>query len=84
MNADNLTVNAKVDYTLLDRWRHSQAWRTRRRLHENAASAAGAESNESDASRRDERDLGARSHRSHAARRLAPRGFPAVFSPPHS
>jgi hypothetical protein len=38
-----VTVNAKVDYTLLDRWRHSQAWRTRRRLHEGSASAARAE-----------------------------------------
>jgi hypothetical protein len=31
-------VNAKVDYTLLDRWRASHAWSDRRRLHE-AASA---------------------------------------------
>jgi hypothetical protein len=51
-----VTVNAKVDYTLLDRWRHSQAWRTRRRLHEDSASAARAESNGNDASVRDERD----------------------------
>ena len=34
-----MRVNAKVDYTLLDRWRASHAWSTRRRLHE-AASAA--------------------------------------------
>jgi len=32
-------VNAKVDYTLLDRWRASHAWSVRRRQHE-AASAA--------------------------------------------
>jgi hypothetical protein len=37
VNADNVRVNAKVDYTLLDRWRASHAWSTRR-LHE-AASA---------------------------------------------
>jgi hypothetical protein len=32
-------VNAKVDYTLLDRWRASHAWSTRRRLHEAATTA---------------------------------------------
>jgi hypothetical protein len=51
-----VTVNAKVDYTLLDRWRHSQAWRTRRRVHEETASAARAESSCSDPSLRDEPD----------------------------
>lgn len=39
MNADVVGVNAKVDYTLLDRWRASHAWSARRRRHE-AASAA--------------------------------------------
>jgi hypothetical protein len=32
-------VNAKIDYTLLDRWRASHAWSTRRRLHEAASTA---------------------------------------------
>jgi hypothetical protein len=39
VNADNVRVNAKVDYTLLDRWRASNAWTTRRRLHEAAPAA---------------------------------------------
>jgi hypothetical protein len=32
-------VNAKVDFTLLARWRASHAWSTRRRLHEAASTA---------------------------------------------
>lgn len=58
VNADNVSVNAKVDYTLLDRWRHSQAWRTRRRLHEESGSAARTESSGNDPSLQDESDHG--------------------------
>jgi hypothetical protein len=58
VNADNVRVNAKVDYTLLDRWRHSQAWRTRRQLHEDAAAASRGDGDGGAGARHDERETG--------------------------
>jgi hypothetical protein len=51
-------VNAKVDYTLLDRWRHSHAWRSGTRLDRSTAPAASRESHASEPSLQNEREQG--------------------------
>jgi len=49
-------VNAKVDYTLLDRWRHSHVWWARKRLDCTSASVRGADAAATGLSRQGEHD----------------------------
>jgi hypothetical protein len=56
VNADNVWVNAKVDYTLLDRWRLGHTWHSGTRLDRSPASSRPDESHGNEPSLRDEHD----------------------------
>lgn len=55
-----MRVNAKVDYTLLDRWRHGHAWRSASRPVGSSAAAVRPESHRDESLLQDEPDGGSR------------------------